>query len=563
MRIEVDFGSNRGRHSLKKWGLFLLPLVLVGLVLWLWLDPILSTLSPFALAFIFAYLINPAVDWISGEHRRKFRINRALSIFILLGLIVVILVSVIAYVVPNLIRESSVFASHFRHRIFPVLKEEIQPRLDEWFARRNVISNNIFRDWDSETGFPVAWEVSQERARVTQGESDAGGALLRSASPGWVIRQELASLIGEVTLVVETGRQVGAERDWNLFLFGRTGDETGDPLLLVREPLGEREEHRLRVDIPETVEYGTLGISYEAVGDGTGEIEILDLELVGPPALPIFDLNYWVRWSQRYQEFFTLSSLSRMMTYGVRGAGVVAEGAGGVWAWLSATLGGVVSLFIYLILLFVIMFYMLLDFSAFKKSCVEILPDAYEGRFVEIMRGIDRFLGGFIRGQATICLAVGLLVMGFMFALSVPFAFLIGLGAGLFNFIPYLGPAMGMVPAVTLTLLGFLEPGADWQWMSIKLAMVLGSFMVVQAIDGFILSPKILSESVDVPPLVVMGALMLGGSIAGVTGMVLAIPVYCILRVLVGEYQKELDRETDLDFDTAPSIEKPGPPAGP
>ncbi|MCA9449508.1 MAG: AI-2E family transporter, partial [Candidatus Omnitrophica bacterium] len=159
MRFEFDFGSDKGKRPLQKWGLYLIPAVFVAIALWLWLDPILSTLSPFALAFIFAYLINPAVDAISGDNRKKFRINRALSIFILLGVTLLLFISVIAYVVPNLIRESSVFASHFRHRIFPVLKEEIQPRLDHWFARRNVISNQAFLDWNSENGLPTGWEV--------------------------------------------------------------------------------------------------------------------------------------------------------------------------------------------------------------------------------------------------------------------------------------------------------------------------------------------------------------------------------------------------------------------
>jgi predicted PurR-regulated permease PerM len=80
----------------------------------------------------------------------------------------------------------------------------------------------------------------------------------------------------------------------------------------------------------------------------------------------------------------------------------------------------------------------------------------------------------------------------------------------------------------------------------LKLGLVVGSFMLIQMAEGFLISPKVMSESVDVPPLVVMGTLMLGGSIAGVTGMVLAIPSYCILRVLVAEYRKEVRKTFGL-----------------
>lgn len=196
---------------------------------------------------------------------------------------------------------------------------------------------------------------------------------------------------------------------------------------------------------------------------------------------------------------------------------------------------------------------MLLDFAAFKKNCYNLVPDDFRPRFKKFMGDVDRSVGGFIRGQATVCAIVGSLVGISMAMLGVPFALPIGLGVAIFGFIPYLGPVIGITPAILFTVLESFEPGQEEASLAIRLGLVVGVFLLIQMAEGFLISPKVMAESVDVSPLVVMGTLMLGGSIAGVTGMVLAIPVYCVLRVLVKEYRKEVSAlEKPL---------KPSPPA--
>jgi predicted PurR-regulated permease PerM len=188
---------------------------------------------------------------------------------------------------------------------------------------------------------------------------------------------------------------------------------------------------------------------------------------------------------------------------------------------------------------------MLLDFAAFKQDCLGLVPENHQERFASIMADIDVAIGGFIRGRLVVCFIIGLLVTISLLVLRVPFAILLGIASGFLNLIPYLGPALSLAPAVALTSLEFLDTGPDHtaQWVCIKLCLVVGSFTIIQILDGFIISPKIMAQSVNVSPLVVLGVLMLGGAIAGITGMVLAVPVYCVLKVLVGEYRKDLARQ--------------------
>ncbi len=392
MKIEIDFGSNTDRKRLNRMLLYIGPLLVLVLVLFFWWRPILETLSPFALAFVFAYLLNPVIDFLSGERRDRFRMHRGFALGILLLILLLIIGIVLGILIPMIGEEASDFAGKMRKEILPILKEEMTEKKEVW--------------------------------------------------------------------------------------------------------------------------------------------------------LPYTEAAFWAELYEENKALFTFENFSKVLTYGYRGAGMVAEGAGGVWVWMSHTGGGVISFAVSFSLVGVIMFYMLLDFSSFKKSCYGLVPQDHRTRFKRFMGDIDQSVGGFIRGQATVCAIVGTLVGVSMALLGVPFALLIGLGTAIFGFIPYLGPVMGLTPAVVLTILESFEPANAESSLAIRLLLVIGAFLLVQMAEGFLISPKVMSESVDVSPLVVMGALMLGGAIAGVTGMVLAIPVYCVLRVMLREYRKELSRNS-------------------
>ncbi len=533
MRIEIDFGAPSG--NLRRGLLIALPLLAVPASLWFFGGPILEACSPFALAFVLAYLLNPVVDGIAGERRSRYRIHRALAILLLyLGVGLAFLIGLGA-VLPRLFAEGAEFGRKVSRDYLPALGAELRPRLEYWFSQRSLLSNVDFGGWSE--GARPNWEI-REGTKISPDEGDTplGARIVSQVEQStWVIRQSLADFPADstFTLAVEIASTTPEVRGWGVAI---TSEQPVQAPFEWRAALPLAGDLWATLHIPPGVEQALFALEAEP---GASELRLESVALLQPPPLPFFQPGYWAKVHEEYRHLLTWSNLSTLFTYGAKGAGMVAGGAGGVWAWLSARLGGLVSFGVYALLLLVILFYMLLDFTAFKRGCLELIPDRWRPRMVGFTSELDRQLGGFIRGQAIVCLSVGLMVTFFLLVLRVPFAIPIGLGAGLFNFIPYLGPAMGMVPAITLTLLEFFDPETTVNWVLIKLLLVLGSFLVVQMADGFLISPKVMAKTVDVSPLVVMAALMLGGGIAGVTGMVLAIPVYCLLRVLVGEYRRE------------------------
>lgn len=175
----------------------------------------------------------------------------------------------------------------------------------------------------------------------------------------------------------------------------------------------------------------------------------------------------------------------------------------------------------------VVAFYMLLDWERMVNTIDSWIPRDH----LETVRGIfhemDRAVAGFIRGQGTVCLilgvyyAVGLTVAGLNFGL------LIGLFVGLISFIPYVGSMTGFVLSVGVAWVQFYPD--DWQWI----VVVMCVFFIGQFLEGYILQPKLVGQSVGLHPVWLMFALFAFGSLFGFTGMLIAVPAAAAVGVLV------------------------------
>ncbi len=167
-------------------------------------------------------------------------------------------------------------------------------------------------------------------------------------------------------------------------------------------------------------------------------------------------------------------------------------------------------------------FYLLKDLDHFKERFVQSLPRKHRQEILQLLRGLDRVLSGFVRGQILLGLLVGLLAAAASSLLGLRFALLLGIWAGLTEFIPYVGPVLGAVPAVLAALT--ISP-----W---KAAQVAIAFAIIQQLENAVLSPKIMGESVGLHPIVVLFAVLTGGYLAGGWGLILALPVAGLVRVL-------------------------------
>lgn len=177
-----------------------------------------------------------------------------------------------------------------------------------------------------------------------------------------------------------------------------------------------------------------------------------------------------------------------------------------------------------------------------------IIPRDHVVTVSDLLRQIDIKISGFVRGQMTVCLALG---FAYAVALSVAglnYGFVIGLSTGVLSIIPFVGSTLGLV---TSLVVAFLQSGGDVGFIGI-IAVI---FFLGQFIEGNFITPKVMGNSVGLHPLWIIFALMAGGSLMGLVGMFLAVPFAASIGVLVNfavsEYKKSEYYKTKEHIDNA------------
>lgn len=169
-------------------------------------------------------------------------------------------------------------------------------------------------------------------------------------------------------------------------------------------------------------------------------------------------------------------------------------------------------------------FYLLRDWDRMITKVDSWLPREHAPAIRERVGEINRTLAGFLRGQASVCLALACIYGIGLSLVGLDLGLVIGLGAGLISFVPYLGTITGFVVGISLAL----AQTQSWQLP----AMVAGVFVAGQMLEGNFLTPKLVGDKVGLHPVWIMFALLSGGALFGFVGLLLAVPVAAIIGVL-------------------------------
>ncbi|TLS53771.1 AI-2E family transporter [Paenibacillus antri] len=185
---------------------------------------------------------------------------------------------------------------------------------------------------------------------------------------------------------------------------------------------------------------------------------------------------------------------------------------------LGATVG---ALFVAFVIPF-LAFYMLKDFQLIEKTVLTFVPTNHKRRTIRLVTDIDKALGNYIRGQLIVCVIIGVLAYVGYWLIGVPYPLLLAALVALFNIIPYLGPFIGAAPAIVVA-----------STVSLKMVMlVIVVNFACQLIESNIVSPQVVGRSLHMHPLLIIFALLVGGELGGVVGLILAVPTFAVGKVI-------------------------------
>jgi predicted PurR-regulated permease PerM len=240
------------------------------------------------------------------------------------------------------------------------------------------------------------------------------------------------------------------------------------------------------------------------------------------------------------ERFFATTAPRIESTLGITLPHTLAEGlehlrAGGLQVVLDTVRGalersvhlvtGTVSVLVGALVVPVIAYYLLAQFDEIKRAILRMVPRDYQRVVAEKSAVVDRLVSGFVRGQLLVCLVLGILYATGFALIGIDLALGIGVAAALLAIIPYVGSAFALISA---SLLCVLEFGFDFH-----LALVVGWYVVVQTIEGFVLVPRIVGHSVGMHPVTVIVALLIGGDLLGFLGLIVAVPLAAVVQVFV------------------------------
>jgi predicted PurR-regulated permease PerM len=182
-----------------------------------------------------------------------------------------------------------------------------------------------------------------------------------------------------------------------------------------------------------------------------------------------------------------------------------------------------VSLFIDLLIAFVVAYYIMKDSEHFKSVFLSIFPIKRRSGINSLGREINRILKNFIRGQLLASFLVGVMEIIGLYIAGIKYPLLLGVIGGGANIIPYFGPVIGAVPAVAVAL----------AQSPIKAVWALVIFIIAQQVENSLIIPRIMEEKLGMHPVTTIFVVLFGGRFFGIAGMLFAVPVAAILKVLV------------------------------
>jgi len=182
-----------------------------------------------------------------------------------------------------------------------------------------------------------------------------------------------------------------------------------------------------------------------------------------------------------------------------------------------------------LILVPFLIFYLLKDGQRFYEKLRDFIPDKYRNKFVESADEVNSVLGIYVKGQLIVALFTGIGMLIVYLIAGIPLAPVLAIFAVVTSIIPFIGPILGVIPAIVIAL-------GEGLWVVLKI--IIGT-IIVQQIESDFISPNVIGKKLDIHPLTIIVLIMLAVTIFGIIGAFVAVPTYAALRAVAGIYYRE------------------------
>lgn len=185
--------------------------------------------------------------------------------------------------------------------------------------------------------------------------------------------------------------------------------------------------------------------------------------------------------------------------------------------------GSFLSKMISLLVIPFLVFYLLKDMKAIQKGVLLLIPRKQRKEFARVLAEIDAALGNYIAGQILVGFAVGMMAYIGYWILDMPYAIILAMVVMVTNIIPYFGPFIGAIPAILVALT-----------LSLKMTIwIIVMNLIIQILEGNVLSPLIMGKRLHLHPILIIFALLVGGEVGGLVGLIFAVPIVAVIRVIL------------------------------
>ena len=191
--------------------------------------------------------------------------------------------------------------------------------------------------------------------------------------------------------------------------------------------------------------------------------------------------------------------------------------------WVSALISGTSQVIVALIIMPFMLFYLLRDGKGLRDYITQFLPNKLREPVGKVLTDVNQQLSNYVRGQITVAVIVAIMFIIFFKIIGLRYAVTLGITAGILNLVPYLGSFLAMIPALVLGLIAG----------PVMLLKVIIVFIVEQTIEGRFVSPLILGSQLSIHPITILFVLLTSGSMFGIWGVLLGIPIYASAKVVI------------------------------